>query len=736
MPIRFVLRGFVLALLAAGVAAAQTIDFSLLASSNGSAVIVPNNSTLPFLATVGTQQQITVTATYEGTTQATITTLPQQVGSTEFSVKSSLTLPAVLTRGQSFTLVITYSPINANGAAGAISINYTEPTGTGGAAVQNVIQIGLSGASPNFTLGYVLQTSQNFVSIPNGGTIPFGATQINTMATADLDIGNTGSGEGVITAITQPPAGSPFKVTGIPQLPYGLQSGMTYPLVVTYSPTAVENDTASIQITFQGGVTETVNFSGNGITSTFTYKVLITGKAATTVTSGGTITFPGANVGGTSGNTSSLIVTVTNSGTASGTISSVSTTGPFTLTNPVTLPTTLTTGNSFSVSLTFTPTQVGTQTGQLQIGNAYFTLSGQGLGANLTYAYTSSAGTTTVTPPNGAVLFSSIQVGQSEKVTFTVTNSGSLPATISLIGINPSNGPFTVPAVSAQTLAASKSLSFPITFTPTVTGISNASLVVNLTSITLQGNATVPTALPSYTISGPSGITQPATQSNISLTLSKGYSLDLTGTLTITTEGTLGSDPAVQFETGSTAGNRTVDFTIAAGATSADFAGQGSQILVQTGTVAETVTLAPTFETTGGVSVTPSSLTTLQFTIPSDAPVLVSASISNQSTNGFDLVLTGYTTTRSLSSLSVTITPATGFNIQTSIPAISLSQASTTWFASSASEAFGGQFSVTETFTLQGTAKTGQTLLQSIASVTATVGNNVGTSSSLSASVE
>jgi hypothetical protein len=372
----------------------------------------------------------------------------------------------------------------------------------------------------------------------------------------------------------------------------------------------------------------------------------------------------------------------------------------------------------------------------LQIGNAYFTLSGQGLGANLTYAYTSSAGTTTVTPPNGAVLFSSIQVGQSEKVTFTVTNSGSLPATISLIGINPSNGPFTVPAVSAQTLAASKSLSFPITFTPTVTGISNASLVVNLTSITLQGNATVPTALPSYTISGPSGITQPATQSNISLTLSKGYSLDLTGTLTITTEGTLGSDPAVQFETGSTAGNRTVDFTIAAGATSADFAGQGSQILVQTGTVAETVTLAPTFETTGGVSVTPSSLTTLQFTIPSDAPVLVSASISNQSTNGFDLVLTGYTTTRSLSSLSVTITPATGFNIQTSIPAISLSQASTTWFASSASEAFGGQFSVTETFTLQGTAKTGQTLLQSIASVTATVGNNVGTSSSLSASVE
>jgi hypothetical protein len=609
-----------------------------------------------------------------------------------------------------------------------ITVNYTEPsTSTTGAPVQNSIVLDLEGFSPSFTLGYILETTKNFVSISSGGTIPFGATQVNTVAAADLVIDNLGSGEGVITGITQPPAGSPFQVAGIPQLPYGLASEMNLTLLVTYSPTAVEQDTASIQITFQGGVTETVNFSGNGITSTFTYKVLIPGKPATTVTANGTITFPRGNVGSSNG----LIVQVTNTGTATGTISSVSTSGPpFTLTNPVVTPATLTPGESFSVPITYTPTEVGAQTGELFIGNAFFNLSGQGLGSDLTYSYTSGGVTTTVDPntAGAAVLFGSIPVGQSEKVTFTITNSGTSPATISLIGTNSANGQFTVPALPAQTLAASKTLSFPITFTPTVTGLSNGTLMVNTTAIALDGNATAPTALPSYTISGPSGTAQPATQSNISLTLSKGYSLDLTGTLTITTEGSFGTDPAVQFAVGSVAGNRTADFTIPANTTSANFAGTGSEIPLQTGTVAETVTLTPTFTTAGGADVTPSSPPTLQFTIPSEAPVLEYALVTGETTNSFSLVLTGYSTTRSLNSLNVTFTPATGFNIGTAAFTFDISQASAAWFASTASEGLGGLFSITMPFTLQGTVKVGQELIESIASVTATVSNSIGTS--------
>ncbi len=718
-----------LAVLAAGVASAQTINFRLQANVNGQSALIPNGSTLPFNTPVATTETATVIATYVGNSAATITQAPQAVGSLEFTVTNNLILPQTLSPGQSFTITIAYTPSTPAQANAVYTVNYTEPSTTSTPS-QSSIVLNLQGTSPSFALGYVLETTQNFVSIPSGGTIPFGPTQINTTASANLDINNVGSGEGVITAITSTSATSPFQVQGIPPLPSGLTSGSTLQLRVTYSPTKVETDTASIQITFQGGVTETVNFSGSGITSTFTYQVLVQGKPATPVTANGTITFPGANVG----SSSNLILTVTNTGSASGTISSISVNPPFTITNPITLPVTLTTGGGFSVPLTFTPTQVGTQSGYLVIGNTTFTLTGQGLGSNLVYSYSSSSGSTTVSSTNPTVLFSpAIQVGQSENLTFTITNSGSLPATISIIGTTPANGPFTVSAVALpKTLAPSQSLSFPITFAPTATGLSDGTLIVNNTSISLVGNATSPAPLPSYKISGPSGNTPPQTQANISLTLSKGYPLDLTGTLTLTTEGNLPTDPAVEFDTGS----RVVDFTIAANTTSADFAGMGSEIPLQTGTVAETVTLTPTFETTGGLDVTPASPTTLQFTIPSEAPFLETAVIAGATSNSFSLVLTGYSTTRSLSSLNVTFVPATGFNIGTATLTIDISQASAAYFLSSASDAFGGLFQVTMPFTLQGTVKAGQEPIESIASVTATVSNSIGTSNSQSANLQ
>ncbi len=732
-------------MLLSSVASAQTINFTLLATENGNTATIANDSSLPFNTTVNTQVSATVQATYTGNTQATILNTPQQglIGSTEFTVTSKLTAGTVLNPGDSFSFAITFKPTNTNGAAAQITIEFTEP-GQGGMPVQNAITLGLQGTSPNFVLSYVLQNQNNQVQIQPGGTIPFGATQINTTATANLDVTNLGSGEGVITGVSQT-AGSPlFKVQGIPLFPFGLASGSSLQLVVTYTPTAVENDTGQIQITYQGGATATVNLTGNGITSTFTYKYLVSGMAATPVMPGGTITFPSANVatpGSTTsaGTTSSLIVQVTNTGSATGTINSVSTSGPFTLTNPLTLPAMVTTGNSFSVPLTFTPTQIGTQTGQLLIGNDFFNLSGQGLGPNLTYAYTENGVTATINPATGGeVVFSPpVEVGQSETVTFTVMNSGSLPATISLVAPSAANGPFTVSAVALpKTLAPSQSLSFTITFAPTVTGISTGTLIVataaSTTSIPLTGSATAPPALPSYTISGPSGNAQPATQSNISLTLAKAYSLDLTGTLTLTTQGSLGTDPAVQFATG----GRTVTFSIPAGSTAANFAGQGSELLLQTGTVAETVTLTPTFTTTAGVDVTPASPATLQFTIPSEAPVLQTAAVTGLTADSFTLVLTGYSTTRSLSSLNVTFTAATGFNLGTTSLTIDISQVSAAWFSSTSSQSFGGLFQITMPFTMQGTVATGQTLLQELASVTATVSNTTGTSNSLPAGVQ
>jgi hypothetical protein len=288
-----------------------------------------------------------------------------------------------------------------------------------------------------------------------------------------------------------------------------------------------------------------------------------------------------------------------------------------------------------------------------------------------------------------------------------------------------------VAAIPATPLAAGQSTTIPITFKPAVVGPVTGTLLVNSSSVVLVGAGSAPPALPSYTLSGPSGDVAPATQAAISLNMSKSYPVDLTGVLTITTSGTFGTDPNVQFSSG----GRTVDFTIPANSTSVDFAGQGSQILLQTGTVAETITLTPSFKTTGGVDVTPAPPTTLQFTVPSSAPVITSIQPSGETASSFILQIVGYSTTRSLSSVSVTFNPAVGFSLGTSTYTADISQVSTLWFSGDTSQAFGGLFEISIPFNLTGSVSTGRTLLQSIASVSATVTNSTGTSNSLQANL-
>ncbi len=742
---RSILRGFftslILAALAAGVASAQTIDFNLLAiPTNGNPATIPNGQTIDLVApNVGGQTQVTIVATYTGNTQATIPAVPPPLGSTEItvSVPAGETFPLVLTKNETLTFTVKYTAATANQVSAQITIPYTEP-GTTTPIINNSISLLIVGQAPAFTLSYVLGTDNNIVPIAPGGTIPFPPTQLNTTATAQLNITDTGSGPGTITGVSLLSGGPAFKLSGTPLFPYPLTPGSSaanLPIGILYTPTAVQNDTGQIQITFQDGTTDLVNLSGSGATSSYSYTYL-SGTTSTPVQPGGTITFqtvPVTTTGGTPA-TSKVIVTVTNKGNGNGTINSINTTGPFAVSGALTTPPVLKPGDSESFTITYTPTAVGPQTGALQVGNDTFTLTGTGGGSLLAFSYSSNGSSIPITGSNG-VVFPAIAVGKTENVVFTVTNSGTVATTITLVTASPTP-PFSVPVLSPINLAAGQSTSFPITFAPTTVSPVSGSLSVNGTGVNLFAAGSAPPALPSYTFTGPSGNVAPASQQNVSLTLADSYPVDIDGVLTLTTSGNFGTDPAVQFSTGTAAGNRTVDFVIPAGSTSADFAGQGSQILLQTGTVAETITLTPSFTTSGGVDVTPASPSTLQFTVASLAPFLENLQITNETTSSFTLVIVGYSTIRSLGSLNVTFNPASGFNLATSTFTTDLSSVAGLWFQSAASQAFGGQFEVTLPVTLTGSVGNGKTLLQAISSISATISNSVGTSSSLQANLQ
>src|SRR5262249_18712918 len=125
----------------------------------------------------------------------------------------------------------------------------------------------------------------------------------------------------------------------------------------------------------------------------------------------------------------------------------------------------------------------------------------------------------------------------------------------------------------------------------------------------------------------------------------------------------------------------------------------------------------------------------LQFDVPSVAPVLYSGRVTNQTANGFSLVLTGFSTTRSITSVNTQFTAAAGFAVPQNQFKVDLRQTSTAWFQDPAPHAFGGQFPLSAPSSFRGPSPAGHSVLESIASLTVTVANESGTSNSLLAVV-
>ena len=700
----------------------QTIPFQLsIKQGTNAPTTIPNGTTLNLVATgVGMATTFTLTATYIGTTTAVISAAPTLLGPTDFTVSPIKGLPLTLQPGSSVSLQVTYTPSTDVGEVGQLDLGYTQTAATtNGTSSSGTITLTIDGSVPQFLVSYALQSNSNVITIASGGTIQFQPTPFGSSATATVIVVNRGSGEGNVNTIAV--TGSAFQPLGEPLLPATLDSGGNLQFVLQYTPSAVgANDVGGLTLTFSDGTTFTAVLQGSGNGSTYAY-TLINNGVNSTITAGQTVTLPSIAIG----QTESVMIQVQNTGNASGTISVISVSGNgYVLSNLPALPLTLAPQAVTLFTLSVTPTQPGATDGTLRVGNDLFTLVTSGIGPNLVYSY-ATAGTTTTVLPAGTVLFSPLAVSQTSSLPFTVSNTGTSAALIASIGISgSSSGPFTLSGVPALplNLQPGASISFSINFAPTSTGQATASLLVNAQSFSLLGFGTQPPALPAYTITGPSGQIAPSQQPSIGLTLAQAYPLNLTGTLTIqVTSDSFAADPAIQFSTG----GLTVPFTIPAGQTQAVFPNGSTSIRFQTGTVAGSITITPTFATTTGLSLTPANPTVLQLTVPSQAPVLLSAAISNETATGFVVTINGYVTARSVTSLGFTFSIASGVNSTTSTFSLDVSQASAIWFSGSASAEFGGQFSIAVPFTLQALGgANAATALQSI-SVTATNGSGV-----------
>jgi len=586
------------------------------------------------------------------------------------------------------------------------------------------------GQQAPFALSYVLQSDNNIVALSDGGTISFGFTAVNTASLATLSLTKVGPGQGIISSIAVT-SGSAFRLTAAPSLPVTIQPGGSLQLFVVYQPTGIRTDSAQISIGLDDGSRITLNLQGSGSGSNLIYQLADT-SPTTTVLPGGTIHLPDANIGATG----STVIRVLNTGNVSGRVSSVIVAGQgFQLGTVLVLPQTLLPNASLTFTVNFAPTQPGTFQGTLVINSDVIALSGTALGPRLEFSYTTAGTKITLGPSNTSVVFSPVVVTQSAQLSLDVKNTGTTPAIISNIGVGQTNSPYSLSGLPGLpvSLAAGADFQFTITFKPTSLGFSNGTIQIDTTTFSLTGSGTQPPDLPAYTIGGISGDVTPRSQPRVSLTLATPYPVAISGTLTLTVSGTLPADPAVQFASG----GRTVPFVIPANSTGAVFGASGTQIGFQSGTVAETIVLTPSFATqAGGIDLTPDTPSLLQLTIQPAAPTLVGISINSQTATGFAIAVTGYTTSRTLTNWTVKFTTAPGYAMSTSQFTINLQQVASPWFQSTTSQTFGGQFTITVPFAFQGTPPTGQSLLSGIAAVSVTVSNELGTSNSVQATLQ
>ncbi len=228
--------------------------------------------------------------------------------------------------------------------------------------------------------------------------------------------------------------------------------------------------------------------------------------------------------------------------------------------------------------------------------------------------------------------------------------------------------------------------------TPSAAGTFNITVAVNdgqqTASASFGLNIGVP-AVPALSITVPAGAEKPATQPTLSIALSDKYPLEITGQATLTFTPDIGADdPAVQFTTG----GRTASFRLPVGATQAPFS-------LQTGTVAGTITVTSSIRA-AGLDITPTPAPSTTIRIAKAAPVITSIGLTKTG-SGFDLVVTGYSTPRDMTSATVGLTPTPGTQLSASQFTIPLAAVFTTWYQTASSATYGSQFSLRIPFTVQ-----------------------------------
>ncbi|HEV2636377.1 MAG TPA: choice-of-anchor D domain-containing protein [Actinocrinis sp.] len=299
-----------------------------------------------------------------------------------------------------------------------------------------------------------------YVGTRDGDILAFGRPSTTALSGSPVTIGNvavgsTGTGTLTLTAtkalnITAVSTSAPFAVTA-PTLPHALAAGASVSVPVAFSPAATGATSGIVTIaTDTGG---TINFTATG-----------TGVQDGLSADPGDVTFDQEPVGlATTTN-----VQITNTGTGTEKVSAVSAPGaPYTVSGLPAVGTAIPAGGSFIASVVYDPAAPGTNDGTITVTSTSGTLAIPVSGTAV-----SGEGDLVIAP--AAVSFGTVPIGSSSTLTFTVTNTGNIPVTITKAKAPDDDFTSSAPLAEGLVIGPGQTQTQSVTFTPTSPGYQSA----------------------------------------------------------------------------------------------------------------------------------------------------------------------------------------------------------------------------------------------------------------------
>ncbi len=305
------------------------------------------------------------------------------------------------------------------------------------------------------------QQQQSGTLVLGSASLEFGSVTAGTSKTLTTTVSNTGAASVTISSVAS--SNQNFSLSG-PSLPVTIAVGQNSTISLVFIPNAAGAFSATVSVSSNASnVSTTLSLSGTGVAN---------GQLALNPTSQ---SFGSVTVG----SQSNQIVTLTNNSASTVNISQASVSGTGFKLNGVTAPIALNASQSTTFTVTFAPQSTAPASGSVTITSdaPNPTLSMPLSGTGVALAALGSSPT--------SLAFGSVQVGNSQALAETVSNTGGSSLTLSQVGISGTG--FTLSGITTPvTLTPGQSASFSVSFTPQSASSASGSL-------TITSNASNPT---------------------------------------------------------------------------------------------------------------------------------------------------------------------------------------------------------------------------------------------------